>query len=162
MNYTDERELKRQLENERYERERAEEQLNQLRADRTREREQQLEAMRERVHRSQRTAANWPECLSKQAILFAGEAGTLDDDGTDYFADGAAACERALVLWREEEARVQPEIENLEQQLADLRASISVSVAERLLSESSNQGYKSVADALYEYDDNSCEQWLDW
>lgn len=153
-----ERKLKRQLDDAEYElqRERDERERERTEAYETRQRE-----MAERMHQWQRSATGWPDALSKQAYLFGQESDPIDEDDniSPWFVQGAAACRRALEMWSEEEAKAQPQIDALMEQVAKLRDSVRFAVADRLDAEGHS---KDVAGALREYTDADCEIWLDW
>lgn len=153
-----ERKLKQQLDDAEYE-------LQRERDERERERTEAYEKrqrdMQERISTYERTATSWPDALSKQAYLFDREADPIDEDDniSPWFAQGAAACRRALEMWSEEEAKVQPQIDALMEQVAKLRNSVRFAVADRLDAEGHS---KDVAGALREYTDADCGIWLDW
>ena len=153
-----ERKLKRQLDDAEYElqRERDERERDRTEAYESRQRE-----MEERMNAWRRSATGWPDALSKQAYLFGQESDPIDenDNISPWFSQGAAACRRAIEIWGEEEAKVQPQIDELMAQVATLRDTVRFSVADRLEAE----GYsRDVAGALREFTEGDCELWLDW
>lgn len=159
FNMTDrERELKRRLDDAEYELQRQREEQERERAEAYEKRQRD---MAERINTWQRSASNWPDALSKQAYLFDQEADPIDenDNISPWFANGATACRRALEIWPEEEAKVQPQVDELMTQVAKLRDSVRFAVADRLEAEGHS---KDVAGALREHDDNTCGFWLDW
>lgn len=153
-----ERKLKQQLDDAEYE-------LQREREERERERTEAYEKRRrdmaERISAYDRTATSWPEALTKQAYLFDRDSDPIDEDDNIslWFARGAKACRRAVQMWTEEEAKVKPQIDELMAQVTTLRDTVRFSVADRLEAE----GHEThVSDALREYDEHSCEFWLDW
>jgi hypothetical protein len=110
-----------------------------------------------------RTADNWEEALRKQATLLRHEAKDEPYDPNDpndyFFTEGTQACERALILWKEAEQKVQPDIEELEKRIDALRESIRQSVVANLLLEDQRPGWKSLAFSLRE---SSLGNFLDW
>lgn len=124
-----------------------------------------------------RQADTWPEALHKQAALFERESSQIRawhledpeaaaDFPDDMFGPGAAACRRALELWPEAEAAVADEISALEAKIAELRASIAQTVADRLDEENADdmRGWHHVANALRETDEepHALHNWLYW
>lgn len=157
--------MKRQLEEERYARERAEDLLRQNREDLARERENRTRERMRAYEERARTATTWPEALRKQAALFAREATIscgYDDSIGDEFRARQHACERALELWQEEASQLNDQLEALKVQLDALLNSIRFSVADRL--EAENPGTaKDVAQALRDYsEDDDLSEWLRW
>ncbi len=153
-----ERELKRKLDDAEYELQRQREEQER---ERTEAYEKRQRDMAERMNEWRRSASNWPDALSKQAYLFDQESDPIDENDTisPWFANGARACRRALEMWHEEEAKVQPQIDELMAQVAKLRESVRFTIADRLEAEGHDSN---VAGALRKYDDNTCEYWLDW
>lgn len=157
--------MKRQLEEERYARSRAEDLLRKHREDLAREREnarrERMKAYEERA----RTATTWPAALRKQAALFALEATIncgYDDSIGDEFRAWQHACERALELWPEEASKLNDQIAPLKAQLDALLNSIRFSVADRLEAEMPGAA-KVVAQALRDYsEDDDLSEWLHW
>lgn len=141
-----------------------EEQQERERQDREQAREERRQAIREANETWNRTASNWPECLQKQAYLMDREAHWDDDPDfkDDWFAPGADACRRALEIWHEVEPTKTEQIRQLEAAIQALRDSIRIEVAGKLEAESDSLSWKQVANALREYDDVSCEMWLNW
>ena len=159
-NTCDDRELRRQLDSERYERERLADQVRAYQE----EREQRLAAARQEQRQRYaayiRSADSWPDALAKQADLMSAESGLVEEDGSDWFADGAAACHKALELWHEEEAQLEPQLAQLRLQMAELRNGLRLRVADRL--GDANQGTTYVADAIREFDEAAVSEWLNW
>ena len=123
------------------------------------EREQRKQEREEAYEERLRTATTWYEALQKQATLMGREACLFDDEDT-YFSGGAAACRRAMEIWREEEGRLAEQIKALESKIAALKDDVRICVGERLAEESDNEGWQEVARALQEEDDP--EWWLNW
>ena len=154
----DSKELQRELDDERYARERAESLLREKEENSVRERERQRREWKEESHWNYRQADNWPEALSKQEGLFHA---SIDDGEETYFSDGAKACARALELWHQVEATRNSEIETLKARLDAIQVEIKTSVASLLREEGSSQGWVQVASAL-EDDDMTPTEWLQW
>lgn len=160
----DDAKLRRELENERYERQRLEDQLRQ---EREAAAERSSRSRRERLAsytHDRRTAATWPEALRKQAALFAAEA-YQDDVGDDvgaYFIRGKAACERALALWAEEEQKIAEQVAQLQRQIDQLRDGVRVAVADRLDADMpDNEGIAATLRETPETEEDLSE-WLNW
>lgn len=161
--------LRRDLEQERWERERAEDQLRQIEELREQEREQRRAEWRDRIEYDSRTASTWPEALARQESLCAVEAATDDDEMGWFFTAQVYACRRALEIWPEESVRVQPQIDELERQLEQLRKSIALAVADRLEQEhvdddDPKHDVGQVVSVLrgMEEDTGKLSAWLDW
>lgn len=133
------------------------------RREREERRQRREEERREHYEYNRRHADSWPEALQKQMYLFREEASQWPEDDPDfpddYFAPGADACERALVIWNEVEATKQAEIAELQRQIEAIKESIRGEVADRLEVENDTQGWKHVASAIREEDYNN---WLWW
>jgi hypothetical protein len=146
-----ERYLEYELERERDAARRREQEADEQRAARRRE-------WREASEREWRTASDWPEALRKQAYLFAREFDPTDE--FQWFEHGAAACDRALVIWTEVAAAKQAELDALRAQIAAVQHSIRLEVADRLEAEATGRaGWRMVAVAIREEEP---ERWLDW
>ena len=90
-----ERELEYQLEQMRDEEQRRNKEAEEARQER-------LEEYRRQSLAADRTASSWPEALRKQAYLYRREANEAGEyDAGNYFGNSAAACERALEIWKE-------------------------------------------------------------
>jgi hypothetical protein len=140
-NKTDnERYLEDELERERQYRREEEQQREQ-------ERQERKRWYREQSRIDARTADNWHDAIQRQAWLFQAEV-FPDGPVDDFFAQGAAACDRALELWADEAERVADEITALEQRIQELRDSIRINVGKQLATEGSSQGWKSIASEL--------------
>lgn len=149
-----------------------ENQVQELETEREREcerqeraREERMQEYREAAEAYNRSANSWPEALRKQIHLFRREAALWvnDPEPDTYFAPGAVACERALIIWSEVEVSKKAEIKELEAKIKAIRNSIRGEVADRLQAENKdNLGWLQVAEALRTYDDNNCDAWLDW
>lgn len=166
--YCNDQTLRRQLDAERSERQRLEDQLRQEReaaAERDeRSRRERMALYREQAAYAARTAATWPEALRKQAALFAAEAyqDDEDDDVGAYFIRGKAACERALALWAEEEQKVADQVAQLQRQIDQLRDGVRVAVADRLDEDMpDNEGIAATLRETPETEEDLSE-WLNW
>ena len=155
-------EMQSDLDTERYERERLEGQIREMEHRQYAEQRERREEREREVYYEYRTASDWPEALRKQASLFESES-WLDDpaDGRMMFGDAARTCERALTIWREEEAKTAEQTAALRAQISALRDGIRLAVADRLEAEG---GEKSVIGALREYSEDSGDlsAWLQW
>lgn len=165
------RKLQRELEDERYARERAEDLLQREQEARQREAEEAKEAYRARREmyaqeweNKQRTASTWPEALRKQIDLYGIEAhqDSEHDDTGAWFIEQVEACKRALELWREEEQKIAPALADLQRQIDALRDGIRLAVADRLEAEMPDNDH--VARTLRETpeDEDELSAWLDW
>lgn len=148
-------------------REREERRINEA----DRQREERMREYRERSEANSRSASTWPEALHKQAYLFRCEANDWpagDPDfpiePDDYFTPGAEACKRALEIWNEVAASRQNAIEALEDQIQIIKNGIRQEVSEKLLAEGADKpaGWKSVASAIAEIDEDEVGSWLYW
>lgn len=128
---------------------------------RQREREEQRRWRREQAQMDARTADNWREAVQKQAWLFEAEADEFDRESGSYFAEGAAACRRALELWNGEEAGVSEEIAKLEQRIQELKDSVRFNVGKKLEGERDTQGWRLTASELQD-PDADFNRWLYW
>jgi hypothetical protein len=154
--------LKQELDDARYE-------ADELRRERDRLVEAQYAADQERRRQriaqyeyQEREASTWPEALRKQAGLLGREVYLEDDsDPTEdhFFSRSAAACRRALELWSVEEAKVSPQIADLQRQIDVIRDGIRLAVADALDAEGAE---KSIANALREHNEDACEEFLQW
>ena len=85
--------------------EEAEEQIERMRREKEEERENRQRELRERAEYNSRQAFDWPDALRKNAGLLRREAqfeGVEEIDKiSQWFADGADACNRALEIWEE-------------------------------------------------------------
>lgn len=149
-----ERELQEELDRLRYEEEQRREQEEQNREERDRQRKRRYEE-------EYRTAASWPEALSKNAYLFQQEQDNFPGQPDDtFFGDGAAACRRGLEIWREVEASKKAEIEALQKQIEAIREGVKAEVSEKLEAEANGRsGWSSVAGAIVTEDPTN---WLNW
>lgn len=165
-----ERWLEDQLEQERQWRREQEEQAR-------REREARREEARMRAQESYRQADTWPETLRKQAALMGRESAELrsfiveDPElvaslSDDMFGPGAAACERALEIWKEEAAGVEQTIKDLEAEIQRLRDHVRFAVADRLDAENPDgaRGWQLVTRELRETPEEpgALSRWLTW
>lgn len=159
--------LRRENEQLRYEMEEQARRAEQEREDRRREEEQRRRELQERIAERERSASTWPEAFQKQQRLMWREYRAYPDlmegETSHYFKEGAEACLRAGVLWTEIEAESQAKIEELERQIAALRADILQQVSERLKTERQTDGWLSVANEILSenYADDP-GAWLDW
>src|SRR3990167_8475150 len=130
-------------------------------AEEERQRHARRQEFQEQIRMDERHASSWPEALRKQQVLFRREANqwVADEFPDNYFAPGANACERALEIWEEEEKKRQAEADALRARLEAIDEEVRLAVAERLAAESSEQGWKHVAQAIREEDYNN---WLWW
>ncbi len=139
---------------------------------RHRQQQEQERAYRERETRRReinhlyetnlRSADTWPEALARQAYLCERES-RYDDPPIDFFAESVAACNYALQIWPDAEAKVSAEIEELESRIQQLRDSVRHSVG-TLVSQHENgqsDGWKDVANTLSD-PDADIEAWLNW
>lgn len=141
-------------------------------ARREQEREQRMAAIRKQAEWDARRAKTWREALRKQASLAGGEAiyerfhwveyagwGTCDS----YFIETRAACLRGERLLATEEARVRPQIRELERQIAELRLQARQRAGERLAQEKqwNSAGWAGVAQILQD-PDADMDNWLNW
>jgi hypothetical protein len=136
-----------------------------------RDEEQRTQERKERMEEAARSASNWPEALRKQISLFNKEIRIEMKDpipgepaADPYFTSGVTACERAQVIWAEEEAKVQDAISVLQQQIQAIQDGMKKTVADRLEAEAPDGkeeriGWREVACAIRE--DNP-ESWLNW
>ena len=129
-----------------------------------RQREERMRGYREQAERYNRTASTWPGALRRQADLFRREVYEDSEYPDDFFGPGADACERALVIWKEVEAAKIEAIAELERQIQAIKDSIRLEVAERLEAESEGhrRGWKNVAGAIAQIDEEDVSAWLDW
>jgi len=143
--------------------ERRAEKEERARRERRREREEDFRVL-------ERQATDWPEALRKGAMLYRREVGEYerdtDADGnpppTAFWEQSAAACERALEIWREVEQEQAAEVAALEARLAGLRDAVRLETARRLRLVSpvgANAEHEMVARALLEMEP---EGFLDW
>ena len=159
--------LRRELDALRYEKEEQERQLERERETHRRQEEEHRRELRERIAERERTASTWPEAFQKQQRLMWREYRAYPDlmegETVHYFKEGAEACQRASELWAEIEAANQAKIEELERQIAALRAGILQQVSERLKAERQTDGWLSVANEIVSenYADDPGD-WLDW
>ncbi len=131
-----------------------------------REVEQMHEERRQRRERAEtrlRTADTWPQALRNQSALCWREHQQMADDPEeeDFFANSAQACERALVLWTEEEAKVAAEIQTLRARIQALQDAVRFNVGHRLAAESAADGWRDVAETLQDKEADM-EDWLYW
>lgn len=160
------RRLRESLEDERYARQRAEDLLRQEQEARYRDAEEAKNARRaEREayrHHELRTASTWPETLRKQAALHRAEAYLDDnDDVGHYFINVTNACNRALELWNEEEAKIADQVAALLARVAELRDGVRLAVADRLDSEKMDSGVAAMLRDTPE-DAGELSAWLNW
>jgi hypothetical protein len=118
---------------------------------------------RQRAEQRLRTAATWPQAIRNQSALCWREHQRFPDDPEEegFFGNSAKACERALVLWTEEEAKVAEEIQTLRARIQALQDSIRFNVGHRLAAESDADGWQEVAETLQDKEADM-EGWLYW
>lgn len=125
----------------------------------SREREQRRREWKAEFESNYRTATTWPEALSKQASLSRKEI-FPGDDSSDYFAQTAEACDKALEIWPEVAAEREDELESLRRQIRTIETEIRDTVALRLSAENESNAWRQVAQALRaDYDKT---EWLNW
>lgn len=156
--------LRRQLDGVRYENDRLREQQEAQLEQNERERQERLNGYRERYESSLRSASAWPDALQNQAMLCGREVHleAADDPEDRYFSRTRDACLLAAEIWPDEEAKVQPQIDALQEQIAAIRESVRHAVAARLQGQLDTTEARSVAGALVEYDEDSLDDWLNW
>lgn len=149
-----ERDLQYEIDRLRDEQERAREREDRAREERRRERY-------EEVTQAQRHADTWPEALMKQMRLCRAEAAQGEDEGAPdkFFTAYADACEKALELWPGIEAGKQAEIERLETELAAVRDSIRLEVADQLAKSDPRSEFSFTAEQMR---DDDIEDFLNW
>lgn len=135
------------------------------------DREERIREYRQRAEEYNRSASAWPEALQKQTYLFQREVNLWPADDSDFpdykddhFGPGAEACKRALEIWQEVAAARQNAIEALEDQIQVIKNGIRLEVSEKLLAEGTDKpnGWKSVASAIAQIDEDDVSSWLDW
>ena len=148
-----ERYLELELDNYREREERAQQKWQQECRERERERHEHYEY-------EMRQAESWPDALQKQIRLCRREDAQNPpvDDDDKFFENCALACKRALEIWHVVEASKQPEIDELEQRIEQIRESIRIEVAEKLELDICTEG-RQIACALRE---SSPGSFLDW
>lgn len=130
---------------------------------------QRREEIRQRVEYSYRQANTWPEALSNQSFLMHREAGYLVGvDEHAYYSQGSKACDRAIEIWPEEMAKVEEEIEALMKRANELLQGVAVAVGKRLVDEWEGEkkgdswyGWNGIAKSL-QNPDIDLDQWLNW
>ncbi len=155
-----ERDLENELEDVRRADEERREREDRAREERRREQEEQWRY-------EERQADSWPEAFSKQARLCWREHNAFPEQNSaitgdpfdDYFKNTAQANEKALEIWREVEASRQPQIDELQKQIAAIQASIRLEVADKLEAISDRHEYKGTAQLIR---DDELERYLDW
>lgn len=152
----------------------AKSELNRFRSEQEEQQEREARDRKDRIQERiremderYRQARTWPEALGKQANLMGREIylEREDDPGeTHYFSGGHNACQRALELWTQEEAKRAATIAELERRLAELRTDIRETVGSQLATENNNSGWQFIAHALLAYDEDEDEltDWLNW
>lgn len=129
-----------------------------------RERERRRQEIKEDYESSLRTASDWHESLQKQsALCWREEAWFMDVDDDGFFGSNARACDFALEIWPEEAAKVQEEINSLQERIARLQESVRFAVGQRLADHENNTqaGWRSVATTLLDPKEDP-ESWLHW
>jgi chromosome segregation ATPase len=154
------RALRQAKEDARYYRERAaelEDTYNRQQEQRYEEQERVRRARIEDHARTYRTAATWPEALSKQAGLCRRE----ETEEDDYFTELRKACETASALWPAAEAEAAPAIAALQRQIDDLKAQIARTVAVRLCDADPSSAAAEIAQLMLD-PDTDLDEWLNW
>ncbi|MCP4747598.1 MAG: hypothetical protein GY874_15880 [Desulfobacteraceae bacterium] len=95
---------------------------------------------------------SWPDALKKQAVFTENEAllhASADgDEISSYYGDSRDACNRALEIWEEIEGANESQIAELEEKLKSIRDEIRLKVAQKLLAESNQSGWRDIAIAI--------------
>lgn len=158
-----ERQLERQMDDQRYD---YEQQIEQMRRTQREEQEQRRREYNEMYEYNHRQADNWREALSKQSTLCREETNRffyLDNNGYDYFAESAKACDYGLKVWKDAETQVAERRKQLLAELELLDSQVNEIVADRIdeqFPDPKNNGAKQVASALREGGNPS--DWLNW
>lgn len=140
-------------------------QLEQEREREYQEQQRRIQDRRDAYEWSLRQASTWLEALEHQALLADRE--VYPEDGPDdYFANLRDACRFALTVWREEEEKVAAQMAELERQIAALRDSVRVAVADRVEAHATPHpdAWRGLANSLRDTPEeaNELSAWLNW
>ena len=111
------------------------------------------------------SVTTWPEAIHLQAQMYRNETRMFPPEPgeNDFFSEAADACDRALVLWREEYAKRADAISELETRIANLKAGVRHEVADRLKGETYGRvGWINVAKELAAAPEDGMQDWLNW